>query len=151
MNSPSPHFNGFDHLAIAVPDTEEALKIWRDVYGFPVVCSEAVNDGTVLLTHLDMGNVKLQLVQPLHDDHPLAKQLDEQKSRLDDETRSRSKLASENRALQQEMTSLQEALEDEADGRSQLQKMLAKANGDAQAWRRKFEGGEGAVKAEEAR
>ena len=81
----------------------------------------------------------------------LAKQLDEQKSRLDDETRSRSKLASENRALQQEMTSLQEALEDEADGRSQLQKMLAKANGDAQAWRRKFEGGEGAVKAEEAR
>ena len=24
-----PH-NGLDHLAIAVPDTEEALKLWRD-------------------------------------------------------------------------------------------------------------------------
>jgi methylmalonyl-CoA/ethylmalonyl-CoA epimerase len=71
MNSPSPHFSGFDHLAIAVPDTEESLKIWRDVYGFPVVCSEAVNDGTVLLTHLDMGNAHLQLVQPLVSDHPL--------------------------------------------------------------------------------
>ncbi len=71
MKSPSPHFSGFDHLAIAVPNTEEALKTWRDIYGFPVVCSEAVNNGTVLLTHLDMGNAHLQLVEPLTLDHPL--------------------------------------------------------------------------------
>ncbi|MCH6257648.1 VOC family protein [Puniceicoccaceae bacterium K14] len=71
MNSPKPYFSGFDHLAIAVPNTEEALKTWRDTYGFPVVCSEAVNDGTVRLTHLDMGNAHLQLVEPLTPDHPL--------------------------------------------------------------------------------
>ena len=64
-------FQGLDHLAIAVPDTEEALQLWRDRFGFPVLYSEVVNDGTVRLTHLDLGNTHLQLVQPLTPDHPL--------------------------------------------------------------------------------
>ena len=64
-------FQGLDHLAIVVPDTEEALKTWRDRFGFPVLFQEAVNDSTVLLTHLDLGNTHLQLVQPLTDNHPL--------------------------------------------------------------------------------
>jgi methylmalonyl-CoA/ethylmalonyl-CoA epimerase len=64
-------FKGLDHLAIVVPDTEEALKIWRDRFGFPVLLSEAVNNNTTLLTHLDLGNTHLQLVQPLTEDHPL--------------------------------------------------------------------------------
>jgi methylmalonyl-CoA/ethylmalonyl-CoA epimerase len=62
---------GLDHLAIAVPDTEEALKVWRDQLGFPVVTSEVVNGGSVRLTHLDLGNTHLQLVEPLTEDHPL--------------------------------------------------------------------------------
>lgn len=62
---------GLDHLAIAVPDTEAALKTWRDTMGFPVLYSEVVNGGTVRLTHLDLGNTHLQLVEPLTPDHPL--------------------------------------------------------------------------------
>lgn len=62
---------GLDHLAIAVTSTEEALKVWRDRLGFPVVCSEVVNDGAIRLTHLDLGNTHLQLVEPLLPDHPL--------------------------------------------------------------------------------
>lgn len=65
-----PH-NGLDHLAIAVPDTEEALKLWRDQLGFPLLYSEDVMAGTVRLTHLDLGNTQLQLVEPLTPDHPL--------------------------------------------------------------------------------
>ncbi len=64
-------FNGLDHLAIVVPDTEAALKIWRDKFGFPVLFSEAVNNNTALLTHLDLGNTHLQLVQPLVAESPL--------------------------------------------------------------------------------
>ena len=30
---------GLDHLAIAVPDTEDALKTWRDTFGFKVLYS----------------------------------------------------------------------------------------------------------------
>ena len=63
--------NGLDHLAIVVPDTESALKIWRDTLGFPLLYSETVNGGTVRLTHLDLGNTHLQLVEPLTPDHPL--------------------------------------------------------------------------------
>jgi methylmalonyl-CoA/ethylmalonyl-CoA epimerase len=62
---------GLDHFAIVVPSTEEALAIWRDRLGFPVVCSEVVNGGVVRLTHLDLGNTHLQLVEPLTPDHPL--------------------------------------------------------------------------------
>lgn len=62
---------GLDHFAIVVPSTEEALKIWRDKLGFPVVCSEAVNGGVIRLTHLSLGNTHLQLVEPLTPDHPL--------------------------------------------------------------------------------
>jgi len=64
-------FKGLDHLAILVADTEAALEVWRDRFGFPVVVSEVVNDGTIRLTHLDLGNTHLQLVQPLAEDHPL--------------------------------------------------------------------------------
>ncbi len=64
-------FQGLDHLAIAVADTEKALKLWRDTFGFPVVCSEIVNNNSVKLTHLDLGNTHLQLVEPLTADHPL--------------------------------------------------------------------------------
>ena len=70
MAPPLP-FQGLDHLAIVVPSTEEALKVWRDRLGFPVVCSEVLNGGVVRLTHLNLGNTHLQLVEPLTPDHPL--------------------------------------------------------------------------------
>lgn len=62
---------GLDHLAIVVEDTEAALTVWRDKLGFPVVASEVVNGGTTRLTHLDLGNTHLQLVEPLTENHPL--------------------------------------------------------------------------------
>jgi len=68
---PADRFRGLDHLAIVVPDTEEALKIWRDRLGLPLLYSEVVNGGAVRLTHLDLGNTQLQLVEPLTPDHPL--------------------------------------------------------------------------------
>ncbi|MGQ0636488.1 MAG: VOC family protein [Planctomycetaceae bacterium] len=64
-------FRALDHVAIAVADSEQALKLWRDRLGLTVVCSEVVSDGTLRLTHLDLGNVHLQLVEPLVSDHPL--------------------------------------------------------------------------------
>lgn len=65
------YFQGLDHLALVVPDTEEALKLWRDRVGLPLLYSEVVNGGSVRLTHLDLGNTHLQLVEPLTPEHPL--------------------------------------------------------------------------------
>ena len=77
-----PVFNSLDHLAIVVPCTDEALKVWRDRVGLKVLYSEVVNDGTARLTHLDLGNTQLQLVEPLTDDHPLQTWLAENGSGL---------------------------------------------------------------------
>ncbi|HNQ89886.1 MAG TPA: hypothetical protein PKM73_14800 [Verrucomicrobiota bacterium] len=66
-----PGFRGLDHLAIAVPDTEMALTVGRDTLGFPVLYREVVNNGTIRLTHRDLGNAPLQFVEPLIPDHPL--------------------------------------------------------------------------------
>lgn len=73
MTSP---FRGLDHVAIVVADTEAALAVWRDRVGLPLLYSEVVNQGTVRLTHLDLGNTHLQLVEPLTSDHPLKQWLD---------------------------------------------------------------------------
>lgn len=64
-------FRSLDHLAIVVEDTETALKVWRDRVGLEVLFSECVNNDTIRLTHLDLGNTHLQLVEPLVEDHPL--------------------------------------------------------------------------------
>ena len=66
-----PLFRGLDHIAIVVLDTEEALKTWRDRVGLKLLYAEVVNNGSVRLTHLDLGNTQLQLVEPLAPDHPL--------------------------------------------------------------------------------
>lgn len=72
-----PLFNRLDHIAIVVRDTDEALAFYRDTLGLPVVIDEEIASGNVRLTHLDMGNLHLQLVQPLTDDHPLQTHLSE--------------------------------------------------------------------------
>ena len=64
-------FRRLDHIAIVVSDTDEALAFYRDALGLPLLFSEVLEEQAVRLTHLDLGNTHLQLVQPLRDDHPL--------------------------------------------------------------------------------
>ena len=64
-------FKNLDHLAIVVSDTEAAMKTWRDGFGMTELFCETVADGAIRLTHLDLGNTQLQLVEPLSEDHPL--------------------------------------------------------------------------------
>jgi methylmalonyl-CoA/ethylmalonyl-CoA epimerase len=70
-------FKRLDHVAIVVRDTDEALGFYRDTLGLPLVLSEVIDDGGVRLTHLDLGNLHLQLVQPLREDHPMQQHLDQ--------------------------------------------------------------------------
>lgn len=64
-------FKRLDHIAIVVANTEEALQLYQDTLGFPLLFSEVLDEQGVRLTHLDMGNAHLQLIEPLKDDHPL--------------------------------------------------------------------------------
>ena len=60
----------------------------------------------------------------------------------------RQKLASEVRALTADLDAVHEQLEEEAEGRSDLQRLLSKANNEVQQWRSKFEQ-EGTARADE--
>lgn len=77
MNANDPLFRRLDHIAIVVRSTEDALAFYRDTMGLPVLLSEEIETGKVRLTHLDMGNLHLQLVEPLTEDHPLINYLNE--------------------------------------------------------------------------
>lgn len=70
-------FKKLDHIAIAVRNTEDALNFYHGTLKLPLLYSEVLEGPGVRLTHLDMGNVELQLVEPMSDDHPIAKFLDE--------------------------------------------------------------------------
>jgi methylmalonyl-CoA/ethylmalonyl-CoA epimerase len=68
-------FERFDHVAIVVKNTDEALKFYRDTLGLPLLFSEVMADQKVRLTHLDLGGGHLQLVEPLAPEHPLSEHL----------------------------------------------------------------------------
>jgi methylmalonyl-CoA/ethylmalonyl-CoA epimerase len=66
-----------DHVAIAVRDTDEALRTFRDRVGLDVVRSEVLEQPHVRLTYLDAGNAYLQLVEPLDPQLDLARWIEE--------------------------------------------------------------------------
>jgi methylmalonyl-CoA/ethylmalonyl-CoA epimerase len=66
-----------DHVAVAVRDTELALRYFRDRLGLEVAASEELESPRVRLTYLDAGNAYIQLLEPLEPDEPLARWLAE--------------------------------------------------------------------------
>jgi methylmalonyl-CoA/ethylmalonyl-CoA epimerase len=53
-----------DHVAVAVRDTEVALRHFSDRLGLPLVHTDELESPPVTLTYLDAGNAYLQLVSP---------------------------------------------------------------------------------------
>jgi methylmalonyl-CoA/ethylmalonyl-CoA epimerase len=68
-------FTNLDHLAVVVEHTEDALRVFRDQLKLPFLFSEVMDEQGVRLTHLDLGNCHLQLIEPLWDEHPLRKEI----------------------------------------------------------------------------
>jgi methylmalonyl-CoA epimerase len=66
-----------DHVAIAVQDTERALRTYRDRLGLRVVHQEELDSPRVRLTYLDAGNAYVQLVEPLDDRSEVARAIAE--------------------------------------------------------------------------
>jgi methylmalonyl-CoA epimerase len=54
-----------DHVGIAVDDIDEALAVYRDVLGMPLVHRETVAEQGVDAALLDVGDGHIELIQPL--------------------------------------------------------------------------------------
>src|SRR3979411_3081773 len=54
-----------DHVGVAVQDIDEALALYRDALGMPLVHRETVADQGVEAALLDIGDGHVELLQPL--------------------------------------------------------------------------------------
>ena len=65
-----------DHVAVAVRDTDDALRYFTGRLGLRVASSEEIATPPVRLTYLDAGNAYIQLVEPLDDESAVAQWLE---------------------------------------------------------------------------
>jgi methylmalonyl-CoA/ethylmalonyl-CoA epimerase len=79
MNGQSdPLFTAIDHVGVAVPDLDEAITFYRDVYGMAVVHEEVNEEQGVREAMVAVGGTDscIQLLAPLTPESTIAKFLD---------------------------------------------------------------------------
>jgi len=62
-----------NHVAVAVPDLEAAAATYRDTLGAKVSQPQALPEHGVTVIFVDLGNTRVELLQPLGDASPIAK------------------------------------------------------------------------------
>lgn len=62
-----------DHIAVAVPNLEEAMKFYVEALGLKLICTEIVQEQGVRVAKLDAGNTHIELLEPLSPDTPVGK------------------------------------------------------------------------------
>ncbi|MDA1089240.1 MAG: methylmalonyl-CoA epimerase [Proteobacteria bacterium] len=70
---PTSNIGKLNHVAIAVPDLDAAARVYRDTLGATVSDPQAMPDHGVTVVFVDVGNTKIELLQPLGDNSPIAK------------------------------------------------------------------------------
>ena len=61
-----------NHVAIAVPDLAKATTTYRDTLGAVVTEPQALPDHGVTVVFIDLGNTKVELLEPLGAGSPIA-------------------------------------------------------------------------------
>ena len=64
-----------DHIAIVVPDIDEALTFWRDALGLNLSHVEEVSGQESLVAFLTTGETEVELVEPTTDTSGMARYL----------------------------------------------------------------------------
>lgn len=61
-----------NHVAIAVPDLGAAAAVYRDTLGARVSEAEALPEHGVTVVFVDLGNTRIELMEPLGEGSPIA-------------------------------------------------------------------------------
>ena len=61
-----------NHIAIAVPDLKAAAALYRDRLGASVSAPQALPEHGVTVVFVDAGNTKIELLEPLGENSPIA-------------------------------------------------------------------------------
>ena len=65
-----------EHIGIATPRLDDALRFWRDALGLEVVHTETVEDQGVRVAMLPVGEPRIELLEPTGESSPVAKFLE---------------------------------------------------------------------------
>ncbi len=65
-----------DHIGIAVESLEDSLAYYRDVLGLNYKGEEKVEGQGVKVAFLELGESNVELLEPLHEDSPIASHLE---------------------------------------------------------------------------
>jgi methylmalonyl-CoA/ethylmalonyl-CoA epimerase len=68
--------NGLSHVSIVVPDLEAAARELNAKYGLEVGATMVNAEQGVRLAYIDLGNGKIELMEPLRPDSPVSKFLE---------------------------------------------------------------------------
>lgn len=61
-----------NHVAIAVPDLKSAIALYRNTLGAKVSQPQPLPDHGVTVVFIDVGNTKIELLEPLGENSPIA-------------------------------------------------------------------------------
>ncbi|MBM7577516.1 methylmalonyl-CoA epimerase [Jeotgalibacillus terrae] len=61
-----------DHIGVAVKSIEEALPFYTNMLALTLLKQETVDSQGVKVAFLDAGNIKIELLEPLNSDSPIA-------------------------------------------------------------------------------
>ena len=67
---------GLSHVSIVVPDLAAALEKLRVLYGLTAGTIKVNEEQGVRMTYIDLGNAKIELMEPSRPDSPVAKFLE---------------------------------------------------------------------------
>ncbi len=62
-----------DHIGIAVQDLQQSMDLYRSIFNVTDYHREQVEDQGVDVASFQLGEVRIELTAPLHDDSPIAK------------------------------------------------------------------------------
>lgn len=65
-----------EHIGIATPRLDDALKFWRDALGLEVAHTEVVEDQGVRVAMLPAGEPRIELLEPTSEESPVARFLE---------------------------------------------------------------------------
>ena len=69
-------FTGLNHVSIVVPDLAAAARRLRETYGLRVGEIQTNEEQGVRLAYADLGNARIELMEPSRPDSPVAKFLE---------------------------------------------------------------------------
>ena len=65
-----------NHIALVVPDLDAAARHWEKSLGANVSAPQALPEHGVTVVFVDTGNSKIELLEPMGEDSPIARYLD---------------------------------------------------------------------------